>query len=167
MHLLAATPGEISDGTEPVDPAQDPADLVFVSAADTELAALSEARQALGGDAPSLRLAHLNWLAHPYSVDLYLDRTATKSRMVVARVLGGAAYWRYGLEQFAARLHEAGVPFAALPGDDKPDETLARLSTVTPEDYAALWSFCVEGGPDNARGFLAHARAMLDGSERP
>jgi len=167
MHLLAATPGEISDGTEPVDPAQDPADLVFVSAADTELAALSEARQALGGDAPSLRLAHLNWLAHPYSVDLYLDRTATKSRMVVARVLGGAAYWRYGLEQFAARLHEAGVPFAALPGDDKPDETLARLSTVTPEDYAALWSFCVEGGPDNARGFLAHARAMLEGGERP
>ncbi|SFH97357.1 cobaltochelatase subunit CobN [Albimonas pacifica] len=167
MHLLAATPGEISDGTEPVDPAQDPADLVFVSAADTELAALSEARQALGGDAPSLRLAHLNWLAHPYSVDLYLDRTATKSRMVVARVLGGAAYWRYGLEQFAARLHAAGVPFAALPGDDKPDETLARLSTVTPEDYAALWSFCVEGGPDNARGFLAHARAMLDGAERP
>ncbi|MDF2234204.1 cobaltochelatase subunit CobN [Albimonas sp. CAU 1670] len=167
MHLLAATPGEISDGTEPVDPAQDPADLVFVSAADTELAALSEARRGLGEGAPSLRLAHLNWLAHPYSVDLYLDRTATKSRMVVARVLGGAAYWRYGLEQFAARLHAAGVPFAALPGDDKPDETLARLSTVSAEDYAALWSFCVEGGPDNARGFLSHARAMLDGTERP
>ncbi|WP_339947857.1 cobaltochelatase subunit CobN [uncultured Albimonas sp.] len=167
MHLLAATPGEISDGTEPVDPAQDPADLIFVSAADTELAALSEARRGLGVDAPSLRLAHLNWLAHPYSVDLYLDRTATRSRLVVARVLGGAAYWRYGLEQFAARLHAAGVPFAALPGDDKPDETLARLSTVDEEDYAALWSYCVEGGPENARGFLALTRAMLEGTERP
>ena len=113
MHLLAAQPGEISDGTEPVDPAQDPADIVVVSAADAELAALSAARARLeeAGEAPSLRLASLGWLAHPYSVDLYLDRTATRSRLVIARVLGGAAYWRYGLEQFAARLHEAGIPF--------------------------------------------------------
>ena len=71
MHLLAAQPGEISDGTEPVDPAQDPADVVFVSAADAELAALSAARARLeeAGEAPSLRLASLGWLAHPYSVD--------------------------------------------------------------------------------------------------
>ena len=41
MHLLAATPGAISDGSEPVDLGQTPADIVFISAADTELAALS------------------------------------------------------------------------------------------------------------------------------
>ncbi len=44
MHLLAARPGDISDGTEPVDPGQSPADVIFISAADTELAALSQAR---------------------------------------------------------------------------------------------------------------------------
>ena len=48
MHLLAAQPGAISDGSEPVDLGQTPADVVFISAADTELAALSEARAALG-----------------------------------------------------------------------------------------------------------------------
>ena len=62
MHLLAAQPGEVSDGTEPVDPAQTPAEMVFLSAADTELAALSAARAALGEEAPSLRLAQLGWL---------------------------------------------------------------------------------------------------------
>ena len=40
MHLLAAQPGSISDGAEAVDLGQDPADLVVLSAADTELAAL-------------------------------------------------------------------------------------------------------------------------------
>ena len=102
-------------------------------------------------DAPDLRLASLMHLQHPMSVDLHLDDCATRSRLVVARVLGGSGYWKYGLVQYAARLAEAGVPFAALPGDDKPDPELRELSTVRPADYDALWSYLVEGGPENAR----------------
>jgi len=166
MHLLAATPGTHDDGQEPVDLNQSPADLVVLTAADTELAALSAARADLP-DAPSLRLANLTHLRHPLSIDLHLDRCATRSRLVVARMLGGAGYWRYGLDQFSARLHEAGVPFAALPGDDKPDPELRALSTVTETDYDRLWSYLVEGGPENARHFLAHAAHMLDGREAP
>lgn len=166
MHLLAATPGTVDGGAQPVDLAQTPADVVVLSAADTELALLAEARAAME-DAPSLRLASLAHLAHPLSVDMHLDGCATRSRLVVARILGGAGYWRYGLSQYSARLHAAGVPFVALPGDDKPDPELRALSSVGDEDYAALWSFLVEGGPANAAGFLAHARAMLDGAERP
>ena len=109
MHLLAATPGAVEDGKDPVDLGQTPADVIFVSAADTELAALSEARGELA-EPPSLRLANLSNLQHPMSVDLHLDQCATKSRLVIARVLGGVGYWKYGAEQFAARLHEAGVP---------------------------------------------------------
>ncbi len=167
MHLLAAQPGAISDGSEPVDLAQTPADVVIISAADTELAGLSEARSALGNAAPSLRLANLTHLAHPMSVDLHLDACATKSRLVIARVLGGESYWSYGLEQYAARLAEAGVPFAALPGDDKPDEGLWRASTVSREDWEALWAYTVEGGPENATNLLRYARHMLDESEAP
>ena len=165
MHLLAATPGAIDDG-EPVDLGQTPADLVVITAADTELAALSEARATMT-KAPGLRLASLMHLRHPMSVDLHLDACATKSKLVVARILGGRGYWTYGLEQYAARLHEAGVPFAALPGDDKPDPELRDLSTVAPDDYDALWSCLVEGGPQNATTFLTHARAMIDGTGRP
>ncbi|MFV0358763.1 MAG: cobaltochelatase subunit CobN, partial [Tropicimonas sp.] len=129
MHLLAATPGQVSDGSEPVDPGQSPADVIFLSAADTELAALSEARQEMGAAAPTLRLANLGWLSHPFSADKYIGDTAERSGLVVARVLGGAGYWAYAVEQLAARLHAAGVPLALLPGDDKPDAELLRLST--------------------------------------
>ncbi len=166
MHLLAATPGSVDDGNEPVDLGQTPADVVFISAADTELAALSEARSEMQS-APSLRLANLTHLQHPMSVDLHIEACATKSKLVIARVLGGAGYWKYGLEQYAAHLHDAGVPFAALPGDDKPDPDLWRLSTVSREDYDALWAYMVEGGPQNATGLLGYAKAMLDGSDKP
>ncbi|MCF6315398.1 MAG: cobaltochelatase subunit CobN [Marinosulfonomonas sp.] len=166
MHLLAATPGNVDDGNEPVDLGQTPADVVFISAADTELAALSEARAEMQ-DAPSLRLANLTHLQHPMSVDLHIEACATKSKLVIARVLGGAGYWKYGLEQYAAHLHDAGVPFAALPGDDKPDPDLWRLSTVSREDYDSLWAYMVEGGPQNATGLLGYAKAMLDGTDKP
>lgn len=164
MHLLAATPGQIDDGQEPVDLGQTPADLVVISAADTELAALSAANAEAPG---SLRLANMMHLRHPMSVDLHLDNCATKSKLVVARVLGGRGYWTYGVEQYAARLHAAGVPLALLPGDDKPDAELRELSTVSARDYDALWSYLVEGGPQNATNFLGYARAMLDGTDKP
>ena len=166
MHLIAATPGAIEDGKEPVDLGQTPSDVVFLSAADTELVLLAEARAAMEAP-PGLRLANLMHLGHPLSVDMHLDACATKSRLVIARILGGAGYWRYGFEQYAARLAEAGVPFCALPGDDKPDPELRALSTVSDADSDALWSFLVEGGAENGAGFLAHARAMLDDSPRP
>ena len=166
MHLLAAAPGAIDDGSEPFDLGQTPADIVVISAADTELSALSQARQNLEFG-KSLRLANLTHLAHPMSVDMHLDNCATKSKLVIARVLGGRGYWTYGLEQYAARLREAGAPFVALPGDDKPDEELRSLSTVSEEDYTALWSYLTEGGPENAQNFLTYAAAMLDGSEKP
>ncbi|MFQ1699503.1 cobaltochelatase subunit CobN [Loktanella agnita] len=166
MHLLAATPGAISDGTEPVDLGQSPADVVIISAADTELAALSDARAEMDNP-PSLRLANLMHLQHPMSVDLHLDDCATKSRLVIARILGGAGYWKYGLVQYAARLHEAGVPFVALPGDDKPDPELRALSTIDAQDYDTLWSYLIEGGPQNATNLLHYAKVMLDSGDKP
>jgi len=167
MHLLLAQPGEISDGSEPVDLDQMPSDIIIVSAADTELAALSEAQAQLGDGAPSLRLANLGHLSHPFSIDKYLDETATRSRVVIARVLGGSPYWSYGLEQFAVRLREAGAKFIALPGDDKPDEDLWRASTVDREDWEALWAYFVEGGPENAANALHYAASLLDGGAQP
>src|SRR3546814_7777422 len=68
MHLLQATPGSISDGSEAIDLGQDPGDIVFLSAADSELAALAAAQRevgaSLGEAAPSLPLANLMQLGH-------------------------------------------------------------------------------------------------------
>ncbi|MHC8507786.1 MAG: hypothetical protein ACYYKD_00045 [Rhodospirillales bacterium] len=56
MHLLAAQPGAVSDGSEAVDLGQSPGDIIFISAADSELALIARAR---GVDAPARPPARL------------------------------------------------------------------------------------------------------------
>ena len=87
MHLLAAKSGTIDDGLEPFDLSQTPADLLFISSADSELTALSEAITETNHKS-TVRLASLNHLQHPMSVDLHLDQTADKTKLVNIRVLG-------------------------------------------------------------------------------
>ena len=166
MHLLAAAAGSVDEGQEPVDLGQSPADIVFISAADTELAALATARSEMT-QPPELRLASMMHLQHPMSVDLHIDACASKAKLVVARVLGGASYWKYGFEQYAARLADAGVAFAALPGDDKPDPALRLFSTVSDQDYDALWAYLVEGGPKNAVNFLSYCQFVIAQAPAP
>ena len=167
MHLLAAQPGAIDDGQEPVDPGQTPAEVIFISAADTELVCLSEARSALQENAPDIRLINMMHLKHPMSVDLHLDQCATKSKLVVARILGGTGYWKYGAEQYSAMLSEYGIPFVALPGDDKPDDELWRLSTVSRSDWEALLAYFVEGGTQNICNALLYSKAIIHKTEKP
>ena len=166
MHLLAAIPGQIDDGSEAIDLGQTPADIVYISAADTELAALSEAHSSLSLNS-SLRLANLTHLSHPMSVDLHINDCASKSKIVVARILGGAGYWKYGIEQYAARLGSAGIKFVALPGDDKPDEELWKFSTINRSDWESLWAYMVEGGPENSRNFLLYIQAIIGSKNKP
>src|SRR5215475_3151973 len=110
MHLLAAKPGSISDGSAAIDLSQAPGDIVVLSAADTELACLATAQARLGSEAPSLRLANLLQLGHNLSVDLYLDKVVRRARLVILRLLGGTRYWPYGIEQLAASCRESAIP---------------------------------------------------------
>ena len=167
MHLLLAQKGTIAEGQEAVDLGQSPADVIFLSAADTEIAALAQARKEMGGDAPGLRLANLLSLQHPLSVDTYVERTARHSKLVIVRILGGEGYWPYGLEALHAMAVTHGVKLAVLPGDDRADPGLARFCTLAAEDCHALWRYLVEGGAGNAAGFLAYAKALVSGGEKP
>ncbi|NBB82150.1 MAG: cobaltochelatase subunit CobN [Alphaproteobacteria bacterium] len=157
MHLLAAKPGAIVDGSEAVDLGQSPGDIVVLSAADTELAALAQARRALGDGYPRLRLANLMQLAHPMSVDGYVEEVIAEARLVVVRLLGGLGYWRYGVEQVAQCCRRRGIDLAVVPGDDKPDDELCAWSTVDPAARDRIWHYAVQGGPENAKNLLAFA----------
>ena len=103
MHLLNARQATTDDDGEAVDLGQSPGDIVYISAADTELRSLAAAQAKDGqADAPSLRLANMLRLAHPMSVDLYVEDGRRQGKLVVLRLLGGRSYWPYGLEQIAA-----------------------------------------------------------------
>jgi cobaltochelatase CobN len=166
MHLLLAQQGTISDVDEAIDLGQSPGDILFLSAADTELAAMAAAH-AGGGAGYSLRLASLMSLKHPMSVDTYVERTARHAKLVIVRALGGASYFHYALEALHAVATRSGALIAVLPGDSKPDAGLVAFSNVALDDLNALWGYLIEGGDANARGFLAYAAAMLSGEEKP
>src|SRR5947207_1038483 len=163
MHLLAATPGTIADGSTAVDLAQTPGDIVLLSSADTDialLAAAQERRRASHPSAPRLRLAPILRLGHNFSVDLYME-TVAQARLVIARLLGGSAYWPYGIERLVETCHANRIPLALLPGDDKPDPELAQLSTLAPQQVNRLWRYLAEGGPSNADNLLRFAGSLI------
>ncbi|WP_179038888.1 cobaltochelatase subunit CobN [Rhizobium leguminosarum] len=166
MHLLLAQQGTISDGEEAIDLGQTPGDILFLSAADSELAAIAAAHRECRG-APSLRLASLMSLKHPMSVDTYVERTARHAKLIIVRALGGASYFHYALEALHAAAARAGALIAVLPGDARPDAGLVPFSNIGLEDLNALWAYLIEGGDANARAFLDYAEVMLSGAEKP
>jgi len=168
MHLLAAEPGTILDGTAAIDLGQTPAEIVVLSAADTEIACLAAAQTSLlAEDAtrPRLRLANLLRLRHNYSVDRYVERVISGARLVVVRLLGGRSYWPYGIDRLLEVAHARSIVVALLPGDDRDDEELSRLSTAPPKATRRLWRYLAEGGLGNAEQFLRYAGTLLDRAE--
>ena len=162
MHLLAAQPGGVSDGSEAVDLGQTPGDIVVISAADTELTLLAQARSERPADGfPSVRLANMMHLAHNMSVDLYVEDIIAHAKLVVLRVLGGRGYWPYGCDEIAALCAKGGIPVAFLPGDDQPDAELAALSTLDANAQNRLWQYLVHGGLENALDFLCYAAGLI------
>ncbi|MCY6380064.1 cobaltochelatase subunit CobN [Hoeflea prorocentri] len=167
MHLLLAQKGTISDSDEAVDLGQSPGDIVFLSAADTELASLAAAQAGLTSSAPTLRLASLMTLRHPMSVDSYVERTAKHARLIVVRALGGASYFSYALECLHSCAVANGIAMAVLPGDDKPDDGLSSFSTMSEGDVEALWRYLVEGGAANTASFLTYCAWLLGRADKP
>ncbi|WP_274424620.1 cobaltochelatase subunit CobN [Chelativorans sp. YIM 93263] len=165
MHILATSSASLDDLIEPVDLRQSPAEMVALSFTDSDLAGLAAAWKADENVLPSLRLAPLRELRHPMSVDLWIDSVAAHARVVVARVLGGYDWWRYGCDQLAATAREKGIALALLPGEGgERDDRLASLSTVSGEAYERLLACFREGGPENI-GLAVRHMARLAGHE--
>src|SRR5260221_40506 len=163
MHLLATERGIISDGSAAVDLGQNPGDIVVLASADTAISLLAAAqarRRADDPSAPSVRLAPVMRLGHNLSVAMYMELVA-QAQLVIARVLGGSAYWPYGVERLVETCREHGIPLALLPGDDKPDPELARLSSLPREASQRLWRYLAEGGPGNAENFMRYAANLV------
>jgi cobaltochelatase CobN len=161
MHLLAAKPGEINDGSGAIDLGQTPGEIVILTAADTELACLAAAHAALPGPKPSLRLANLLQLQHHLSVDAYVEDIVAEAKLVIVRLLGGRRYWSYGLDEVAATCRAKGIPLAVLPGDDQPDPELADFTTLQTEAAHRLWCYFTEGGIENAQQALLNAASLI------
>ena len=167
MHLKLDTTGGIDDGDVARDLAQDSADIVMVSAADSDLACFAAAHATLPDGFPTLRLTNLLALGHPASVDLYVERTLANAKIVLLRMLGGVAYWPHGVESLRADASARGALFACIPGEMAWDPDLAERGTLSPDITKPFWCYCSEGGIDNAQLALRYAAHLIGYGDKP
>ncbi|WP_297104018.1 cobaltochelatase subunit CobN [uncultured Devosia sp.] len=158
MHLLSAQAGAIQQEGEAIDLAQSPGAYIFASSADSELAMLAGAADRAGED--GLRLANTLRLSNNLSVDMWVEQTVSRARLVVLRLIGGAAYFQYGVDELTALCTNHRIPLVLLPGDANPDPILQARSTIHPDDWATLHRLFIAGGPDNADAILRAIAAL-------
>jgi cobaltochelatase CobN len=164
MHIPLIETRTLDETVEALDLGQTPADIVFLSFSDSDLNALARAYEACPEPKPSLRIASLAALRHPLSVDLYLEKVCARAKLVVARVLGGADYWRYGVDELSALARRRGVKLALLPGDRRRDARLDEASTLDPEAVPQIWRYFDEGGPENMGACIAFLASEIGGA---
>lgn len=165
MHLLLQQKGTIADGDEAIDLGQSPGDVVFLTAADTEVASIANA---VSSEANlDWRIANLSQLKHPMSVDTYIDRTAKHAKLIFIRALGGASYFSYAIEALFAAASNHNIEIIVVPGDDKIDPELDRFCTIDFGDRTQLWNYLIQGGAENSKNFVKYCEAFLQTRDLP
>jgi cobaltochelatase CobN len=149
MHLLRAETRLLEEAETAIDLAQTPAEILFLSFSDSDLTLLAAAAQGRPQNAPSLRLANLSLLKHPYSVDLYVEKAARHARFVLVRLLGGLDYWRYGVEELSRAAGDKNFALAIVPGDSMIDARLDAASSLPISDLRRIHQVFQEGGTEH------------------
>ncbi|HEY9876899.1 MAG TPA: cobaltochelatase subunit CobN [Leptolyngbyaceae cyanobacterium] len=169
MHRLAATPGGWTPDTEGVIfVEQSPAPLVFLTSADTEIQGLANVLPHLPGSFPALRVTNLLQLQQQLTIDTYAEDVLQHAQIIILRLLGGRAYWSYGLEVVKETVAKSGTALIVLPGDDRPDPELMSHSTVSLQVANQLWRYLNEGGVENLRhGLMAICDRILNTQFNP
>jgi cobaltochelatase CobN len=146
MHVVFRESFGLEETATAVDLGQDPADLVMLSFSDSDLAAFAAGWRRGRDNLPSLRLANLIALRHPLSVDTYIERTLSRARGILVRLIGGESYWSYGIAALHQLAKERGIALAVLPADGRDDPRLDEFSTLPRATLQRLKLLCDAGG---------------------
>ncbi|CCH66245.1 CobN component of cobalt chelatase involved in B12 biosynthesis [Richelia intracellularis HH01] len=155
MHRISTISGEwnpLSDGVTFME--QTPADLVLLTAADTDIQTLAAAIPKLPDDFPTLRVVNLLKLEHQTSIDVYAEEVLEFAKVIIVRLLGGYSYWSYGLEVIEEIVQRQGISLILIPGDDILDAELISHSNLPLVTINRIWSYFCEGGTDNISNAL-------------
>ncbi|MBW4691865.1 MAG: cobaltochelatase subunit CobN [Lyngbya sp. HA4199-MV5] len=155
MHRLATLPGgwnPSADGVIFVE--QQPAPVVVLTAADTDVQTLATATAQLPDDFPALRVVNLLQLQQQLTIDTYAEEVLAAARIIIVRLIGGQAYWSYGLDIVEQTAKQTGAALLFIPGDERPDPTLTSHSTVPLSIVNQVWRYFIEGGSENYQNLL-------------
>jgi cobaltochelatase CobN len=148
MHWTAAQPGCLDAERELFLINQTPGEIIFLSAADTDLTSVSVAwRERFGS---RLRLAHAFALRQPVAADHYIETVVRKSKLLIARLLGGKSYFAHFIQGLLDLKEEGGGPKCLIvPGTGSDD--LDGLSDFPSAVCKRIFEFFENGGEENLR----------------
>ncbi len=159
MHVVFRESHGLEETATPFDPGQDPADLLVLSFSDSDLGAFAagwhRGNSGVSRTLPVLRLCNLIALKHPVSVDTYIEKTASGAKAILVRLIGGEAYWTYGLASLGDLARKKGIALAVLPADGREDARLDEISTLPVSTLRRLQALCDAGGAVAAQAALA------------
>src|SRR6201987_4455638 len=148
MHWTAAEPGQLDAERAVTLIEQTPGEVVFLSAAYTELYAVAAIWKEQFGS--RLRVASAFRVRQPVAADYYVDRVVSKARLVVARLLGGKAYFAHFLQGLSdLRAEGSQLKLLILSGSDLDEPELAALSDFSETIRQKLFAMFRHGGREN------------------
>jgi len=146
MHWTSAQPGCLDAERELILINQSPGEIVFLSASDTDLTSVSVPWRTRFGS--RLRLAHAFALRQPVAADHYINTVVRKSKLLIARLLGGKSYFPHFIQGLLDLKEEGGGPKCLiLPGTGSDD--LDGLSDFEPSVCRHISEFFTNGGQEN------------------
>ncbi len=150
MHWTAAEPGQLDAERALTLIEQTPGEIAFLSAADTELYAVASILKEQFGS--RLRVASAFPLRQPVAADHYIDKVIRKAKLVVARLLGGKAYFAHFLQGLSdLREEDSQQKFLILSGSDLDEPELAAISDFSGPIREQLFAMFRHGGRENIR----------------
>jgi cobaltochelatase CobN len=148
MHWTTTQPGSLDAERELILIDQTPGEIVFLSAADTDLWCVASVWSQHFGN--RLRISHAFALRQPVAADHYIENVVRKSKLVVARLLGGKAYFAHFIQGLLDLKEEGDCPKCLiLSGTDSDEEELASLSDFPRAVCKRMFEYFQYGGAEN------------------
>ncbi|MFN5611722.1 MAG: cobaltochelatase subunit CobN [Pseudanabaena sp.] len=155
MHRIATISGGWNQSTDSVvfvD--QQPAPIIIITAADTDIQTLAAATARLSEDFPQIRVVNVLQLQQQIAIDTYAEEVLASAKVIIVRLIGGQSYWSYGLEVVKETVANTGAILIVLPGDERPDPNLTSHSTTTLTLVNQAWQYFIEAGVENYHNLL-------------
>ncbi len=155
MHRIATISGgwnQSSDSVIFVE--QQPAPIVIITSADTDIQTLAAATAQLPEDFPQIRVVNVLQLQQQIAIDTYAEEVLAQAKVIIVRLIGGQSYWSYGLEVVKETVANTGAVLIVLPGDERPDPSLTSHSTTSLTLVNQAWQYFIEAGVSNYQNLL-------------
>jgi len=150
MHRIQANPSGWNPDTDGVIIIQqNPAPIIFLTSADTDIQTIAASMEYLPANFPDIRVVNLLQLQQELTIDTYAQEVLSQAKVIILRLLGGRSYWSYGLEVCKEIVSQNNAHLIILPGDDRPDFELINHSNISLSNVNQFWQYLTEGGVEN------------------